>query len=330
LKYPEQPTEADQSLHKAIQLLMNEQHNEAYSLMQTIDNEEATFSSDLHKATAKNVIGTYYMIASDITRAQDALESSLRLTPIVNTYLKLASLKLVIQDSDGSVEMITAAEQLGTNDPDIEFAKATLAADLGDGDVAIKGYERAYELDQTRPIALLMLAGIYPYFGQPEKSVRTVETLMEKFPEDPDVICAGAELASRSGDFDKALAAFDRAFKLKERSQYLVAKGNLLLAAGRAAEACEMYEKCIVFEPGFEQGYEQLYRQLMQIGEIAQSVEVLSREIEALSKWAGAEKIKEMCAVQTVHNVSFSLDFCLTNICILASSVLCDIRAEAA
>jgi len=127
-----------------------------------------------------------------------------------------------------------------------DFEHAKELARSGRARQAIDRYEELLTRMGQQPAVLAMLAASLMDVGRAEDARRRLKTAVRRAPRNADLQRRLADAARLAGRVDEAHRAIDESLELEPGSQLSIAsKAHLFLAAGRIADAAELFERAL-------------------------------------------------------------------------------------
>lgn len=114
---------------------------------------------------------------------------------------------------------------------------------------AIKDYTELVRLEPKNPYWLQQRGNAYTVLHQNDKALLDFNNGLALEDEDPDLLSNRAYIYTRQGEFAKAQADLDLAFKIEGRATTLERRGDLWLAQGNLEKAFLEYEKSLELDP---------------------------------------------------------------------------------
>lgn len=249
---------------------------------------EARIEADPHDFTAHNKLADLYLrrarqtgAVTDYTRAQTALEASLRILPAGNpeAQLQLAFVRVALHDFQAGLALATDALKALPNDPyglgivgdaqlalgQYDAAEATYLAMAkaapglgsfsrlasiyelrGDLELAELTWRNAVDVDgRTRPEnsawARVELGNFYLTHGDVESAAAAYDRALEAYPGYVHAVAGHASIAAARRQYDRAVELYRDVTARQPLPDYVVALGDVFTAAGRPADAARQY-----------------------------------------------------------------------------------------
>lgn len=205
---------------------------------------------------ASNRSKAYMTLAKAQSGADDrkgAIESLKKALVYDEGYLAgyIALIKLVIKERDEphALRLISAVRKLAPKTPAGDLLTAELYLGLGNQDKALKSYENALALGDSRQ-ALLGLTDIYTQTGKINQAIRRLENWLERYPDDPSVELALAEAYGYKGKLKSALIRYGKLVKRYPDSPVILSSAaNNYYLAGKHEAALKMALKAVAASP---------------------------------------------------------------------------------
>lgn len=257
-----------------------------------LSDAEAVFSKALSlesgNAVAQRGLADALFDSGRFSEAQTRYEAALKTDPnSLAAGLGLVRCRLRLEELETAVALLAQLKKAHPDSTSLRYWGGRAEEQMGHREVAQQAYEAAIKLSEPGPelvkayIALTRLLG---QAGKAEAAQNVIDEAEQRFPTDPLVYEALADLAASRGSYDAALEDYDRALELdpenlglhfqkaialrkarrfeqatselayvekasKDYPGLALEQGNLLEASGRSAEALAAYEKALAEAP---------------------------------------------------------------------------------
>lgn len=186
---------------------------------------------------ASNLLGAVQLKSGDKAGARKSLDKALELQPGYAPALhNLAKLAFDNGDIEGARARYKELLESDPRDSEALIGMADIALSQGDNATAIEWLERSAGSKDGGLSAQLRLIGLYLEKQNETEALHVVSRLVQKFPEDPDVAVAQAQVHSAMGRTDRARVSFRRAARLSGFS------GDRLMSIARGQTQVQDYE----------------------------------------------------------------------------------------
>ncbi len=222
------------------------------------------------------------------SEAQTRYEAALEANPdSLSAGLGLVRSRIRLEELESAITLLDQLRQKHPQATAIEYWTGRVQEQLGHRSEARQAYEKAISLDESGPALVksyISLTRILGKDGKTEAAENILSKAKARFPEDPLVYQALAELSSSRGSFEKAVEQYEQALELdpgnlalhfakavalrkarrfEEAERQLdhvekmaqdypglaLERGNLLEASGRSEAALAAYEKALAEAP---------------------------------------------------------------------------------
>ncbi|EPQ53265.1 mitochondrial outer membrane translocase receptor TOM70 [Gloeophyllum trabeum ATCC 11539] len=283
---PENPSQGDETLIKALQALEAADYPHAMSL--TNEALEQGVSFDAGKAEALNLRGTFKFLVGDIQGAKEDLLASVELVPaFTQSLVKLASVYMEQGDPPKAFEAFEEAIKFNPKDPDIFYHRGQVLFIMNEFARAADDYTKSTELDPNFVFSHIQLAVAQYKSGQLSSSMATFRRTLKAFPQRSEPQNYYGELLLDQQRFQDAVEKFDRAIELEKAKPPpmnvlpLVNKGLALYQWKQdivAAEKC--CDEALEIDPECEAAVATLAQLSLQQGKIDRAVQMFERQSE--------------------------------------------------
>ncbi|TFK51523.1 ADP/ATP carrier receptor [Heliocybe sulcata] len=283
---PENPTQGDETLLKALQALEAADYPHAMTL--TNEALEQGISFDDGKAEGLNLSGTFKFLVGDIPGAKEDLLRSVEIVPsYTQSWVKLASVYMEQGDPPKAFEAFEEAIKHNPKDPDIFYHRGQVLFIMNEFTRAADDYTKSTELDSNFVFSHIQLAVAQYKSGALSSSMATFRRTLKAFPQRSEPQNYYGELLLDQQRFQDAVEKFDRAIEL-ERAKAppmnvlpLVNKGLALYQWKQditAAERC--CDEALEIDPECEAAVATLAQLSLQQGKIDRAVQMFERQSE--------------------------------------------------
>lgn len=151
----------------------------------------------------------------------------------------------------GAREDVDLALQLDPNHAQAYRIRGVLRLPLGDYPGALEDVEQAMRLDPSDPVAPRNHAAILSAMNRLEEAIAEFDGLLERYPNDPDVLLARAVAWEFSGEWQKSLDDVDAATAASEQvtAKHHYSRARALRQLGRSQEALAAHDAALELEP---------------------------------------------------------------------------------
>jgi cellulose synthase operon protein C len=203
------------------------------------------------KASSYQDQAAVLLAAKQVAAAEDSYKRAVSLEP--NSAAPLISLGDFYARQLRFPDAETAFQRAIAIDPRNPTARGSLAeVYLADGkeDAAVDVLKRAKADLRDNPAAYLMLGEFYARTGQTDKAYAEFSDLYRDHPKDPLVLSGYIQALIAADHLDEAQRLNDQALKENPNSATgLLAKGQILLEEGRAADSAAVFQSVVGNEP---------------------------------------------------------------------------------
>lgn len=172
---------------------------------------EATRDSGFNNWWWKARLGKCYFKLGLWREAEQQLRSSLKLQPVVNSYLDLANVYLRLDLPNTALDLLQEAVGTFTCEPRLLLGMARIHESLSDPETAIGFYKRVLVLDASNVESIACLGSHFFYSDQPETSIRYYRRLLQMGVSGPEVWNNLGLCCFFSAQYDMSLGCFDKA-----------------------------------------------------------------------------------------------------------------------
>jgi predicted Zn finger-like uncharacterized protein len=198
-------------------------------------------------ASAQRGLADALFEAGRFSEAQTRYDAAMKTDPAsLAAGLGLVRCRIRLEELDSARTLLAELQKGHADSTSLQYWAGQVAEQSGDRPVAAAAYQLAIKLDQSGPELVSAYIGLTRLLGQEGKTEAADITIAEaerRFPDDPLIYEALAELSSARGSFDSAIADYDRALALDSGNLGLqFAKAIALRKAQRYDEAARTFE----------------------------------------------------------------------------------------
>lgn len=177
---------------------------------------EATKEASFKSWWWKSRLGKCYFKLGLLRDAEHQFKSSLKLQPIVTTYLEICNVYTRLDLPNTALEVLREGAEKFTLEPRLILGIARIYDMLHDPDNAIAYYKKVLVLDAGNIEAIACLGAHFFYSDQPELSIRYYRRLLQMGVDNTEVWNNIGLCCFYSSQYDMALGCFDRALALAD------------------------------------------------------------------------------------------------------------------
>ncbi|KAF9018353.1 ADP ATP carrier receptor [Hymenopellis radicata] len=284
---PENPSTGDETLEKALGALDASDYQHAVSLV----NEaiEQGLSTDVLKAEALNLRGTFKFLMGDVPGAKTDLQTSIDLVPsFTQSLVKIASVYMEQSDPEQAFKCFEDAIEQNPNDPDIYYHRGQVLFILNQFKEAADNYTKSTELDKDFVFSHIQYAVAEYKQGQTAKSMASFRRTMTAFPDRAEPYNYYGELLLDQQRYQDAVEKFDRAIEIEKNKGTPVPNVLSLVNKGLAlyqwrqdlAPAEECCTEALAIDPECDAAVATLAQLSLQQGRIDKAVEWFGKQGE--------------------------------------------------
>lgn len=172
---------------------------------------EATEVNDYKNWWWKARLGKCYFKLGMLRDAENQLRSSLRIQPIVNTYLELVNVYLRLDLPNTALDVLEEAIKRFTLEPRLVLGIARIHEMLNNSEKALICYKQVLVLDASCVEAIACIGANHFYSDQPEMAMRYYRRLLQMGVNNTEIWNNIGLCCFYSSQYDMALGCFDRA-----------------------------------------------------------------------------------------------------------------------
>ena|GEM_PF-411663 len=230
---------------------------------------------------AHNNLGIVYSLQGKFEEAFAQLNEALALDPrYTDAYRNLGN---TYWRAGRPEEAAQAYEKALSLRPDYALAYAglgNLAQDAERYDEAVRLYEKALEIDPTCVEAYNNLGAVKQKAGE-GKALEYYRQAIDKEPDNPDAYANLALAHQQLGQYEEAMAVYEKLFKLSPRhAAGHNNQGSLFQTLGRTEDAIASYEKAIAYDPKNADAYFNLGNVYRQTGRLEEAIGMYEKAAE--------------------------------------------------
>nr|ODN82370.1 mitochondrial outer membrane 72K protein [Cryptococcus depauperatus CBS 7841] len=217
-KLPENPSQGEQTLSLAFDALEAADYPHAQSFINE-SIEQGINSKDI-QAEAYNLRGTFKFLMGDSEGARADLQQSLDLKPdFVQSWVKIASVHMELDDPAGAFGDFEAAIRHNPNDPDIYYHRAYFVVYFITQELqkALDDYNRSVELDDTFVFPHIQAAVAKYKLGDIGGSMAAFRKILKQFPDRGEACNYYGEILLDQQKFSEAIERFERSIELDKK-----------------------------------------------------------------------------------------------------------------
>ncbi|HEY6412349.1 MAG TPA: tetratricopeptide repeat protein [Edaphobacter sp.] len=229
-----------------------------------------------NSGTLREDLGVAYLQQSDLDHAIEQFRAGLIVEPD-NPQLHY-DLGLAFKLKDNIADAIPEFEQAAKLDPqlpDPPYTLGVLYMQIGRFPEAQAELEKATTLRPDNGDAWAMLGNVYKQNDDPQKAAAALRRAIELRPDQPSPHITLASILSQQGDTAGAAAERKKAADLsrvavnRQRANFALDSGNLLLKRGQLAEAVAQFQTAVAADPNYAEAHAALADALAQQGRSA-------------------------------------------------------------
>lgn len=162
----------------------------------------------------KMMLGKCYFKLGLLRDAEKQLRSSLKVQPMVTTYLELVNVYLRLDLPNTALDLLNLAMDKFSLEPRLVLGIARIYDMLNEPEKAINFYKRVLTLDSSSIEAIACLGAHYFYNDQPEMSIRYYRRLLQMGVSNTELWNNLGLCCFYAAQYDMALHCFDRALSI--------------------------------------------------------------------------------------------------------------------
>lgn len=281
-------SQGDRTLLMAYEALQGRNYPHAFSLAN--ESLEQDISSDVLKALAFNLKGTFWLAMNRLPEALDFFSQAVELNGADPQHLiKQAVVYRRQGNVDAALATLQKAEQIAAQDAEVYYQRGHVYDVQGKEvpDKALKEFERAIELDDNFMYAYVHRAAILAKQGRVEVALARMRAMIQRFPDAPIAYNYYGEVLMAVGRFAEAIGQFDKAIEvtssrgLTRDPTALVNKAQALAQSTQDPSAAEPLMQQALEIEGDHEAAVGLYAQMLQAKmDLAQAAQFYQRSAE--------------------------------------------------
>ncbi|KAJ1436097.1 hypothetical protein B484DRAFT_445830 [Ochromonadaceae sp. CCMP2298] len=177
---------------------------------------EGTKQSEYKSWWWKARLGKCYFKLGLFRDAEQQLRSSLKMQPVINTYLDLCNVYLRLDLPNTALDLLTEGSEKFTCEPRFLLGLARIHDQLRDPEAAIGYYKKVLVLDASCVESIACLGAHAFYSDQPEMAIRYYRRLLQMGVSNTEVWNNLGLCCFYSAQYDMALGCFDKALGMAD------------------------------------------------------------------------------------------------------------------
>eukprot|EP00605_Chrysophyceae_sp_TOSAG23-4_P003043 GSChrysophyteH1.ASY1.ANO1.3348.1 assembled CDS len=213
---------------------------------------EATEFNEYKNWWWKARLGKCYFKLGMLRDAEKQFRSSLKIQPIVNTYLELVNVYMRLDLPLTALSLLDEAKQKFPLEPRLILGIARIHDGLNDPEQAIASYKRVLVLDPSCVEAIACIGAHQFYSDQPELAMRYYRRLLQMGLNTTELWNNIGLCCFYSSQYDMAIGCFDRALSLSsddDMSDVWYNIGHLGIAMGDHGLAYQAFKVAVSVQP---------------------------------------------------------------------------------
>eukprot|EP01035_Chromulina_nebulosa_P017226 gene17226-22751_t len=175
---------------------------------------EGTKQSNFKSWWWKARLGKCYFKLGLYRDAEKQLKSSIKIQPVISTYLELCNVYLRLDLPNTALDILNEASEKFTLEPRILIGIGRIHDMLNDPTQAVTLYKRVLVIDASNIEATACLGAHYFYSDQPELSIRYYRRLIQMGVTTPELWNNLGLCCFYASQYDMALSCFERALSM--------------------------------------------------------------------------------------------------------------------
>lgn len=222
--------------------------------------------------------GTHAESNKKYSEAQEAYEKALICDPDAEYVLKkLPVLLLKMDRPHAAAQWLREAIEKNPDDIDSLLLLARLDVNFGDLDEAVQIYEKILKLAPDNSTVRLRLGYLYSQQGRYKEGEETIKVLLAKDPDSYFALLYLARLAAQSGDYDGAVAFYEKALLLHWSPELVYEVVEFYRKREQYSRVEELYASVLEKEPENEQAALGRVHALLLAGQEKEALDELAR-----------------------------------------------------
>lgn len=213
---------------------------------------EATREHDYKNWWWKARLGKCYFKMGLLREAEQQYRSSIKIQPIINTYLDLCNVYLRLDIPNTALELLHEAIENFTAEPRLLLGIARIHDMLNMPDDAIAFYKKVLVLDASNVESIACLGAHLFYSDQPEMSIRYYRRLLQMGVNNTEVWNNIGLCCFYSGQYDMSLGCFEKALGMAtddEMADVWYNIGHVGISMGDLGLAYQAFKVAISVDP---------------------------------------------------------------------------------
>ncbi len=245
---------------------------------------EATEFNEYKNWWWKARLGKCYFKLGMLRDAEKQFRSSLKIQPIVNTYLELVNVYMRLDLPLTALSLLDEAKQKFPLEPRLILGIARIHDGLNDPEQAIASYKRVLVLDPSCVEAIACIGAHQFYSDQPELAMRYYRRLLQMGLNTTELWNNIGLCCFYSSQYDMAIGCFDRALSLSsddDMSDVWYNIGHLGIAMGDHGLAYQAFKVAVSVQPSHAEALNNLaVLEIRRYSNISES----TRQLQALEQ----------------------------------------------
>jgi len=213
---------------------------------------EATEVNEYKSWWWKARLGKCYFKLGMLRDAEKQLRSSLKIQPVVNTYLELVNVYTRLDLPNTALDVLKEACERFTLEPRLVLGIARIHEMLNDPEKAVECYKQVLVLDASCVEAIACIGAHHFYSDQPEMAMRYYRRLLQMGVNSTELWNNIGLCCFYSSQYDMALGCFDRALALSgddDMSDVWYNIGHIGIALGDHGFAYQAFKVAVSVNP---------------------------------------------------------------------------------
>lgn len=206
-------------------------------------------------------LGKCYYKLGLFREAEQQFKASLKLQPIISTYLELVNVYLRLDLPNSAIDLLLEGSEKFIMEPRFFIGIARIYEELSDFEASINYYKRALVLDSCNIESISSLGGHYFYLNQPELSIRYYRRLLQMGMNSTEVWNNLGLCCFYASQYDLALNCFEKSLILandEEMSEIWYNIGHIGVALGDLGLAYQAFKVSVSINPNHAEGLNNL------------------------------------------------------------------------
>lgn len=214
---------------------------------------EATREHDFKNWWWKSRLGKCYFKLGLLREAEQQFRSSIKIQPIINTYLDLCNVYLRLDLPNTALDLLNEATEKFTAEPRLLLGIARIHDMLNNPEDAITHYKKVLVLDASNIESIACLGAHFFYSDQPEMSIRYYRRLLQMGVNNTEVWNNIGLCCFYSSQYDLSLGCFDKALAIatdEEMADVWYNIGHVGISLGDLGLAYQAFKVAVSIDPG--------------------------------------------------------------------------------